>query len=77
MEVVPGDAHNCWAAVADYPRYGSGVDGWRDTLVEDTTTRAKERGQEEFYSWLLQYSREHVPASELQGELPAPLQAGE
>ena len=77
MEVVRGDAHNCWATVADYPRYGSGLGGWRDTLVEDTTTRAKERGQEQFYSWLLQYTREHVPASELQGELPAPLQAGE
>ena len=77
MEVIPGDAHNCWATVADYPRYGSGLGGWRDTLVEATTTRAKERGKELFYSWLLKYSREHVPASELQGELPAPLYAGE
>ena len=74
MEVVAFDRHNCWSKVADYPRYGSGLDGWRDSLVADTTVRAKQTGQGEgFYSWLLQYARERVPVSELQGELPDPL----
>ena len=75
MEVVASDRHNCWSKVADYPRYGSGLDGWRDSLVAATTVRAKQMGQGEvpFYSWLLQYARERVPVSELQGELPDPL----
>ena len=43
-------------------------------MVADTTVRAKQSGQGEgFYSWLLQYARERVPVSELQGELPDPL----
>ena len=73
MEVVPGDAHNCWATVADYPRYGSGLGGWRDQLVKDTTARAKEKGKELFFSWLLRYAGEMVPAGELKGVLPDPL----
>ena len=73
MEVVASDRHNCWSKVADYPRYGSGLAGWRDSLVADTTARAKQFGQEGFYSWLLQYARDKVPVSELQGEVPDPL----
>ena len=73
MEVVASDRHNCWSRVADYPRYGSGLDGWRDSLVAATTARAKLMGQDQFYSWLLQYARERVPASELLGVLPDPL----
>ena len=73
MEVVASDRHNCWSRVADYPRYGAGLDGWRDSLVAATTGRAKQMGKVHFYSWLLQYARERVPASELQGELPDPL----
>ena len=73
MEVVASDRHNCWSRVADYLRYGSGLDGWRDSLVAATTVRAKQMGKVHFYSWLLQYARERVPASELQGELPDPL----
>ena len=73
MEVVASDRHNCWSKVADYPRYGSGLAGWRDTLVADTTARAKQFGQEGFYAWLLEYARDKVPVSELQGELPDPL----
>ena len=73
MEVVASDRHNCWSKVADYPRYGSGLAGWRDSLVADTTARAKQFGQEGFYGWLLQYARDKVPVSELQGELPDPL----
>ena len=72
MEVVPSDAHNCWSTVADFPRYGSGLWGWRDTLIEATTTRAKLKEKE----LLLRYAREKVPVSELQGELPDPLKAG-
>jgi hypothetical protein len=71
---VAADRHNCWSKVADYPRYGSGVDGWRDTLVADTTARAKQVVPGEgLYSWLLQYARARVPVSELQCELPDPL----
>ena len=73
MEVVASDRHNCWSKVADYPRYGSGLAGWRDSLVADTTARAKQFGQEGFYAWLLEYDRDKVPVSELQGELPDPL----
>ena len=73
MEVVPSDAHNCWSTVADFPRYGSGLGGWRDTLIKATTTRAKLKGKELFFSWLLRYAREKVPAGELKGELPDPL----
>ena len=71
---MASDRHNCWSKVADYPRYGSGLDGWRDSLVAATTVRAKLMGQGvPFYSWLLQYAREKVPVSELQGVLPDPL----
>ena len=73
MEVVAGDRHNSWSRVADYPRYGTGLAGWRDTLVTATTARAKEFGQEGFFSWLLAYAQAKVPASELKGELPSPL----
>jgi hypothetical protein len=73
MEVVASDRHNCWSRVADYPRYGCGLDGWRDSLVAATTARAKLMGKAQFYSWLLQYARERVPASELLGVLPDPL----
>jgi hypothetical protein len=72
MEVVPSDKHNCWSRVVDYPRYGCGLGGWRDTLVAATTARAK-GGSSEFYSWLLSYTREMVPASELLCGLPDPL----
>ena len=30
MEVITSDRHNCWSRVVDYPRYGSGLGGWRD-----------------------------------------------
>ena len=72
MEVIPTDRHNCWSRVLDYPRYGSGLDGWRDSLVADTTARAK-LGGSLFYGWLLDYTRERVPASELLCDLPDPL----
>ena len=72
MEVVPSDKHNCWSRVVDYPRYGCGLGGWRDTLVAATTARAK-LGGSQFYSWLLAYTREMVPASELLCGLPDPL----
>ena len=43
-------------------------------MVADTTVRAKQVVQGEgLYSWLLQYARERVPVSELQGDLPDPL----
>jgi hypothetical protein len=72
MEVVASDRHNCWSRVADYPRYGCGLGGWRDSLVAATTARAK-LGGSQFYSWLLSYTREMVPASELLCGLPDPL----
>ena len=70
---VREDSHNCWSTVADFPRYGCGVGGWRDQLVLDTTARAREKGQELFFTWLLNYSLERVPPGELQGVLPDPL----
>ena len=73
MEVVARARHNSWCRVADYPRYGTGLAGWRDTLVTATTARAKEFGQEGFYSWLLAYAKAKVPASAVKGELPDPL----
>ena len=70
---VREDSHNCWSTVADFPQYGCGVGGWRDQLVLDTTARAREKGQEEFFTWLLSYTLARVPPSELQGVLPDPL----
>ena len=67
------DGNNCLATVAEFPQYGTGVGGWRDRLVVATTARARERGQEDFFSWLLAYSLAEVPPGELQGVLPAPL----
>ena len=72
MEVVASDRHNCWSRVADYPRYGCGLGGWRDSLVAATTARAK-LGGNQFYGWLLEYAKERVPASELLCGLPDPL----
>ena len=71
--VVGQDGNNYLAEVADFPQYGTGVGGWRDRLVVATTARARESGQEGFYSWLLAYSQAEVPPAELKGELPAPL----
>ena len=42
-------------------------------MVVATTARARERGQEAFYTWLLSYTLAEVPSGELQGLLPAPL----
>ena len=72
MEVVASDRHNCWSRVVDYPRYGSGLGGWRDSLVAATTARAK-LGSSQFYGWLLAYTQERVPAAELLCDLPNPL----
>ena len=72
MEVIPTDRHNCWSRVVDYPRYGSGLGGWRDSLVAATTARAK-LGSSQFYGWLLAYTKERVPATELLCGLPDPL----
>ena len=65
--------HDCLAVVADFPRYGSGVGGWRDRLVVATTARARGFGQVEFFPWLLAYSQAEVPPGELKGVLPSPL----
>ena len=72
MEVITSDRHNCWSRVVDYPRYGSGLGGWRDSLVAATTARAK-LGSSQFYGWLLAYTKERVPATELLCDLPDPL----
>ena len=71
--VVRQDGNNCLAEVADFPRYGTGLGGWRDRLVEATTARARECGQDSFYSWLLAYSQAEVPSGEVKSDLPAPL----